>query len=81
MTYESMQEDIKYFIEEELDDMRVYPDCYLKEEIVDNTRFLSSLDKSDMEKISNMILEDDELGNVLNNTIRYYVYHYKKEVK
>jgi len=80
MTYESMQEDIEYFIEEELDDMRAYPDCYLKEDIVDNTRFLSSLDKSDMEKISNMILEDDELGNVLNNTIRYYVYHYNKKV-
>lgn len=80
MSYESMYDEIEYFIEEELRDFKDYPDCYLKEDIENNTIFLNSLTKKDIERIGNMILEDDELNSVLNSTIRFYLYHYNKEV-
>lgn len=79
MTYESMYDEIEYFIEEELNDFKDYPDCYLKDDIENNTKFLNNLTKTDIEKIGNMILEDEELNSVLNSTIRYYLYHYNKE--
>lgn len=79
MSYESMYDEIEYFIEEELNDFKDYPDCYLKDDIEKNTKFLNNLTKTDIEKIGNMILDDEELNIALRECLRFYVYHYKKE--
>lgn len=79
MSYEAMENDIRYFIEDELYDMKTYPDCYLEEDIVNNTKVLNNINDKDIEKISNMILDDEELNIELKNCIRYYIYHYNKE--
>lgn len=80
MTYESMRNEIDCFIEDQLYDMETYPDCYLQEDIEHNTKFLESLDDKDLEKINNMIMGDEHLNSVLNETIKWYLYHYNKEV-
>ena len=81
MTYESMEEEIKCFIDNELADMEDYPDCYLKEDIEKNTKFLNDLENKDIESISNMVLDDNKLNEILRETLRYYIYHYNKEKK
>lgn len=79
MTYESMEFEIKSFIDNELMDFEDYPDCYMKEDIEKNKKYLNSLNNEDITHISNMILDDDELGQVLYETLRYYIYHYRRE--
>ena len=79
MSYESMYDEIEYFIKEELYDFKAYPDCYLEEDIEENTKFLNSLTKTDIEKIGNMVLDDEDLNIALRNCLRYYIYHYNKE--
>lgn len=80
MSYESMYNEIEYFIKDELRDMEDYPDCYLKDDIEKNTKFLNNLTRTDIEKIGDMILDDEELNIALRDCLRYYVYHYNKEM-
>ena len=79
MTYESIYDEVKEFINDELDDFKAYPDCYSKEDIDNNTTFLNNLSEKDIEKIGNMIMDDEELKIKLRETIKWYIYHCKKE--
>lgn len=79
MTYESMEFAVNNFIDSELMDMQDYPECYQEEDIEENTKKLKSLNKEDITHISNEILDDNELADALNEALRYYVYHYRRE--
>lgn len=43
-------------------------------------KYLESLNKEDIKKIQEQVNNDDELYEKANETINYYLYHYKKEV-
>ena len=42
-------------------------------------KYLNSLTKEDIEKIQEQVNRDDELYQKANETINYYLYHYKKD--
>ena len=48
------------------------------ESLKKDLKFLESLDIDDLNKISNLVF-DEELQDKMNENINYYLYHYKKK--
>ena len=69
-----MRENIAYDDVDELinDDLE---DEWTDEE---DKKFLNSLTSEDKMKIAEYVINDSELGSKIYETIRYYVYHYRK---
>ena len=67
-----MKEEVKRYIDDEIcyDDVKNN-----KEGVLD---YLNSLTDGDISKIADEILNDDWFNEKLNETINYYLYHYKK---
>lgn len=65
--------DVDKYIRDEIDYIETY-DEYGKEDLP----FLKSLNEEDIKKIQEQVNNDDELHQYINETINWYVYHYKK---
>lgn len=63
------------YIENEID----YRDYEMNKKSYDeDLKFLKSLKEEDFDKITELVENDDELEKAINETIHYYLYHYKK---
>lgn len=63
------------YIQNEID----YINRYELEADKQDIKFLESLTEKDIEKIQEQVNRDDELYQKANETINYYLYHYKKD--
>ena len=66
---------VEEYIQNEID----YINRYGLEADKQDIKFLESLNEKDIEKIQEQVSRDDELYQKANETINYYLYHYKKD--